>query len=34
MMNSTMDGWYSGMGSGNWMFGILILAVAVVAVRP
>lgn len=30
MMNSQMDGWYSGMGSGSWMFGILILAVVLV----
>jgi hypothetical protein len=24
MMNGDMSGWYSGMGSGNWLFGVLI----------
>lgn len=32
MMNGTMDGWYSGMSSGNWMVGVLILAVVIVGV--
>ncbi len=32
MMNGQMSSWYSGMGSGNWMFGILILAVVIIAV--
>ena len=32
MMNGDMSGWYSGMGSGNWVFGTLILVVVIVAV--
>lgn len=32
MMNGAMGEWYSGMGSGNWMFGILILVVVIAAV--
>jgi len=36
MMNGSMDGWYMGMGSGGWMFGLLlvvIVAAVVVMVR-
>ena len=34
MMNGNFGGWYSDMGTGGWMFGILILVVvaALVAV--
>ena len=31
MMNGDMSGWYSGMSSGHWIFGVLI-GVAVIAV--
>ncbi len=31
MMNGSMGGWYSGMGSGGWMFGIAVLAVVIIA---
>jgi hypothetical protein len=31
MMNGSMGGWYSGMDSGNWMVGILILVVVIIA---
>ena len=32
MMNGEMGSWYFGMGSGNWMFGVLMLAVVIVVV--
>lgn len=31
MMNGDMSGWYSNMGSGNWIFGVVI-GVAVILV--
>ncbi len=31
MMNGNFGGWYSDMGTGGWMFGILILVVVVAA---
>ena len=32
MMNEGMSGWYSGMGSGNWFFGILIGVVVILVI--
>lgn len=29
MMNGNFGGWYSSMGTGGWMFGILILVVVI-----
>ena len=31
MMNGSMGNWYSGMDSGNWMFGLVILVVVIAA---
>jgi hypothetical protein len=31
MMNGSIGGWYSGMDSGGWMFGVLILVVVIIA---
>jgi hypothetical protein len=31
MMNGSMGGWYSGMDSGSWMFGVLILVIVIIA---
>jgi hypothetical protein len=31
MMNGAMGEWYSGMGSGNWTFEILILVLVIAA---
>ena len=32
MMNGSMGGWYSGMGSVGWTFCVLILVVVLVAI--
>ena len=32
MMNGQMGSWYSSMGSGNWVFEIVIVAVVVIGV--
>ena len=31
MMNGSMGGWYTGMDSGGWMVGVLILVVVIIA---